>query len=165
VCSLNRTVSDSRLQKLLGRGLFVRGQSAVELALAVPLLVLLLFAGADFGRIFYLSIGVKNAARAGAQYGSQTVITAADSTGMISAARTDASNITNLTATATECTCTSSTSVAACPASYCTNNPQATFVEVHTHALFSRLVNYPGINFATTLWARPSWRLGSNESA
>jgi Flp pilus assembly protein TadG len=138
----------------------VRGQSAVELALAVPLLVLLLFAGADFGRIFYLSIGVNNAARAGAQYGSQTVITAADSTGMISAARTDASNITNLTATATECTCTSSTSVAACPTSYCTNAPQGTFVEVDTHAHFKRLVHYPGINFATTLSGKAIMQVG-----
>jgi len=57
------------------------------LAIAVPILVLLLLIGAISGRVFYMSIGVTNAARAGAQYGSQTVITSADSSGMITAAK------------------------------------------------------------------------------
>src|ERR1700684_2925808 len=80
-----------------------RGQAAVELAVAVPVLILLLIAGVDYGRVFYMSIGVNNAARAGAQYGSQTVITAADATGMIAAAKSDASNLSTLTATASQC--------------------------------------------------------------
>jgi Flp pilus assembly protein TadG len=133
------------------RGFIERGQSAVELAVAVPVLVTLLLAGADFGRIFYMNIGVKNAARAGAQYGSQTVITAADSNGMVAAARADWSNPTTLTATATQCTCVSSTTVAACPTGYCTNDAQATFVEVDTQSVFHTLVTYPGIPSSTTL--------------
>jgi Flp pilus assembly protein TadG len=128
-----------------------RGQSAVELAIAVPILVLLLLIGADFGRVFYMSTGVNNAARAGAQYGSQTVITAADSSGMITAAKADGSNFANLTATASQCTCAASNTVAACPSSYCTNSPQATFVEVDTRSVFQTLVNYPGIPTSTTL--------------
>jgi Flp pilus assembly protein TadG len=127
-----------------------RGQSAVELAITVPILVLLLV-GADFGRVFYMSTGVNNAARAGAQYGSQTVITAADSSGMITAAKADGSNFANLTATASQCTCATSNTVAACPSSYCTNSPQATFVEVDTRSVFQTLVNYPGIPTSTTL--------------
>lgn len=141
----------AEFRRAFRRGLLVRGQSAVELAVAIPVLVLLLLVGADFGRIFYTSIGVNNAARAGAQYGSQTVITAADFNGMISAAKADGSNIANLSATATQCTCESSSSVATCPASYCTNDAQATFVEVDTQALFRTLVNYPGIPSSTTL--------------
>lgn len=128
-----------------------RGQSAVELAVVVPVLMILLVAGADFCRIFYMSIGVMNAARAGAQYGSQTVITAADSAGMIAAAKTDGSNFTNLTATASQCTCASSSTLTICPSSYCANAPQATFVEVDTHGLFLTLVSYPGIPSSTTL--------------
>lgn len=131
------------------RGL--RGQSAVELAVAVPILILLLVAGADFARIFYMSIGVNNAARAGAQYGSQTVITAADSNGMVAAAKTDGSNLANLSATASQCTCASSMTVTACPSSYCANAPQATFVEVDTQGVFQTLVNYPGIPSSTKL--------------
>src|SRR5271170_4990073 len=105
----------------VSRGGLTRGQSAVELAVVVPVLLLLLVAAADFCRIFYMSIGLMNAARAGAQYGSQTVITAADSAGMIAAAKTDGSNFANLTATASQCTCASSATVTVCPSSYCTN--------------------------------------------
>jgi Flp pilus assembly protein TadG len=147
---MSRTAGENRSRKPSGRGLFAGGQSAVELAVAIPVLVVLLVAGADFGRIFYMSIAVNNAARAGAQYGSQTVITAADSNGMIAAARADASNIANLTATATQCTCVSPSSLGACPANYCTNAPQGTFVEVDTQASFRTLVNHPGIPFSTT---------------
>jgi Flp pilus assembly protein TadG len=133
------------------RDFLARGQSAVELALVVPVLLLLLLAAADFGRIFYMSIGVMDAARAGAQYGSQSVITAADSPGMVAAAKKDGSNLANLSATASQCTCASSVTVTACPSSYCTNAPQATFVEVDTQGLFQTLVSYPGIPSSTTL--------------
>jgi Flp pilus assembly protein TadG len=128
------------------------GQSAVELAIAVPVLALLLLGAADFGRVFFMGIAVNNAARAGAQYGSQTVITAADVSGMQAAATTDGSNIPSLTATASQCTCESPRgSVAACSDSYCDANATATFVEVDTSATFSTLVNYPGIPHSMTL--------------
>jgi Flp pilus assembly protein TadG len=127
------------------------GQSAAELALIAPILLLLLLASADFARVFYMAIAVNNAARAGAQYGSQTVITAADSQGMAAAAKSDGSNVPNLTATASQCTCEASTTVTACSASYCTNNPTATFVEVDTSAPFQTLVTYPGIPSSLTL--------------
>jgi Flp pilus assembly protein TadG len=128
-----------------------KGQSSVELAVAIPLLVLMLLAGTDFGRIFYMSSGVNSAARAGAQYGSQSVITAANAAGMVSAARTDGTNLTNLTVTASQCTCATSLNVTACPTAYCTNAPQATFVVVNTADVFTTLVNYPGIPSSTTL--------------
>jgi Flp pilus assembly protein TadG len=127
------------------------GQSAVELAVAIPLLMLLLLAGMDFARVFYMSSAVNSAARAGAQYGSQSVITAADAVGMVAAAKTDGSNLTALTASASQCTCATSTYVAACPTNYCTNAPQATFVQVNTSQVFTTLVTYPGIPSSTTL--------------
>ena len=64
---------------------------------------------------------------------------------------TDGTNIPSLSATASQCTCEASTSVAACAASYCTSNPNATFVEVDTSAPFHTLVNYPGIPSSMTL--------------
>ena len=128
----------------LGRA---NGQSMVELALAMPVLTLLLLGVADFGRLFYVWIAVNNAAQAAAQYGSQSVITAADATGIAQAAKTDGSDIAGLSATASQCTCASGTSVTVCSGtSYnCTNAPQATYVEVDTQATFHTLINYPGI--------------------
>ena len=120
----------------------------VELAVIAATLVALLLIAGDFGRLFYLSIAVNNAARAGAQYGSQSLVTAADLTGMQNAATTDSSSV---TATASECTCATSTNVAACAASYCTDNPQATYVTVNTQATFRTLFHFSFIPTSVTL--------------
>ena len=45
-----------------------RGQSLVELALVMPLLILLLAGMADLGRAFYGYISITNGAREGARY-------------------------------------------------------------------------------------------------
>jgi Flp pilus assembly protein TadG len=125
----------------------------VELAVAMPVLVLLLLAAADFGRLFYAWIGVNNAARAGAQYGSQGLANAGNSAAMILAATTDGANISGLTATASQCTCVSGTSVTVCSGSNynCTNAPQATFVEVDTQTTFHTVISYPGIPSSITV--------------
>lgn len=128
---------------------WLRGQSAVELALVTPILVVLLLVAADFGRVFYTSIAVNNAARAGAQYGSESIVTAADSAGITAAARTDGWS--SLSVTATQCTCETSTIVTACATSYCTNNPSATYVTVTVTAPFTTLVAYPGLPSSITL--------------
>jgi Flp pilus assembly protein TadG len=131
------------------------GQSAVELALMFPVVALFLVIAADFGRLFYTNVGLRGAARAGAQYGSQSVVTAADSSGMIAAAQQDGSTIAGLSATANQCTCESGSSVTACATSYsstyCTNNPQATYVIVKAQASFHTLVTYPGVPSTLTL--------------
>jgi Flp pilus assembly protein TadG len=127
------------------------GQSAVELALLTPVLMALLLIAADLGRVFYFAIVVDSAARAGAQYGSQSVITAADSAGIKAAAKTDANNISGLSVTASQCTCESSTTVTACASSYCTNSSSATYVLVNTQMTFHTVVTYPGIPSSISL--------------
>lgn len=46
-----------------------RGQALVELAIILPLMLLLLAGAIDLGRAFYLYIGMQNAAREGAAHG------------------------------------------------------------------------------------------------
>jgi Flp pilus assembly protein TadG len=129
-----------------------RGQSYVELAFAVPVLVTVLLVAADFGRLFYTYIEVVNAARAAAQYGSNSVVTAADSSGMVAAAKQDGANISNLTVTASQCTCgTATTSVQACASSYCTDDPAGNYVVVNAQTPFSTIVKYPGLPSSVTL--------------
>jgi Flp pilus assembly protein TadG len=48
-----------------------RGSNLLELALVIPLLLLMMAAIADFGRAFYSYIGVTNAAREGARTASR----------------------------------------------------------------------------------------------
>ncbi|CAN5198787.1 hypothetical protein BH23CHL9_BH23CHL9_04030 [soil metagenome] len=45
-----------------------RGQGLVELALILPLLLLLLLGAIDFGRVFFGWVAVTNASRVGANY-------------------------------------------------------------------------------------------------
>jgi Flp pilus assembly protein TadG len=127
---------------------FKRGQAAVELALVSPLLGLLLVGTADFGRAFYFNQEVVAAARAGAQYGSQSVATATDTSGISAAALANGINVPGLSASSSVCTCESPapTGETACGTGYCNGaNSSETYVSVTTTATFKTLVHYPGI--------------------
>ncbi len=141
-----------------------KGQSAVELAVVVPVLALLLVVVADFGRVFFVSVAVNNAARAGAQYGSEKPQNAANFPGMELAASTDfgcvasggvtCPNFPNWsTPTATQCTCKAANpqTVTLCDASYCTHAPTAIYVTVSTSATYNTLLSYPGVQNSYTL--------------
>ena len=58
----------------------VRGQSLVELALALPILLLILLGLADLGRAFYYTSAIANAARVGAAYAAMNSSTATAAT-------------------------------------------------------------------------------------
>ena len=57
-----------------------KGQAMVEFALVLPLLVLIFLPLVDFGRLFYFTMTLTQAVRAGAQYGISQDIAAADVT-------------------------------------------------------------------------------------
>jgi Flp pilus assembly protein TadG len=127
---------------MLMRRKTMRGQSAVEFALAAPALALLLVVVSDFGRVFYSAISVTSAAQAGVQYGAQNLTTAVDYNGMQQAALSDGRSIAGLTANASGfCMC--SGAVVACSPRGCAE-PQI-FVQVRTQANFNTLLHYPGI--------------------
>lgn len=65
-----------------GVGLMVEqaGQSLVEFALALPVLLLILLGLADFGRAFYYTTAISNAARAGAEYAAKNAGSGATAT-------------------------------------------------------------------------------------
>jgi Flp pilus assembly protein TadG len=70
-----------------------RGQAMVELAIALPILLLLTLGVIEFGRAAYYSIEVSDAARAGAQYGSQSLADAANTVNITQAALNSAQDI------------------------------------------------------------------------
>jgi Flp pilus assembly protein TadG len=138
------------------------GQSLLELALVLPMLLLLLVGTIEIGRFAYYSIVVSNAARAGAQYGAQNLTTAADLAGMQTAANNDA-NIAGLTVTPiVQCGCTG-TAVGlsgACPAALCIlpNHPLV-YVQVTATRSVSSLFSYPGIPANVTLTSTEKMRV------
>ena len=58
----------AKAQRARQRSATSNGQSLVELALIMPLMLALVLAAVDVGRLFYAYIGVQNAAREGAAY-------------------------------------------------------------------------------------------------
>ena len=81
------------------------GGALIELALVLPVLVLIFVGTIDFGRVFYTSQSLTNAARAGVQYGAHSAARSADIPGMENTAEA-ASSSPGITATATRlCQC------------------------------------------------------------
>ena len=139
------------------------GQSLVELALVLPILLLLLVGIIEIGRFSYYSILVSNAARAGAQYGAQNLIAAADANGMETAAKNDGENVGPLNVTAIRtcgCTGTAATLGGACPAPACALPDHAlVYVEVTATGTFNSLFNYPGLPAAIALSSTEKMRV------
>lgn len=79
------------------RGRHVRGQSLIELALVVPVLIVVLLGIAEFSRLWYAYITVDNAARVGAQYGAQSREAARDVAGIEAAVREEIATLFDVT--------------------------------------------------------------------
>jgi TadE-like protein len=122
------------------------GQSLVEIAFVLPVLLLLLVGIIEIGRFSYYSILVANAARAGAQYGAQDVTTAFDPNGIKAAARKDGQvpgiNL-QVNVPAPQCGC-SPAALGVCPAAGGCANP-VMYVEVTASETVGTLFRYPGV--------------------
>lgn len=104
-----------------------RGSALVELAVSLPLLVLLLVGTVDFARVFYTAIELTNAARAGAQYGAASLANSAQDTAMETTA-TSSVNISGVSADASRlCQCADASGTwpfsATTPPNNCTSPP------------------------------------------
>jgi Flp pilus assembly protein TadG len=132
----NRLITDSN------------GQSLMELAFTLPLLAVLLFGTAEFGRLCYVGIEVTNAAHAAATYGSQNRATASDNSGMTTAATNDGTNLTNLQVTPQHlCAATYSDA----PTTDCTTTTAIEYVQVNTQVTVASLFHSYGFGGNYTL--------------
>ena len=129
----------------------------IELAALTPVLVVILLGAADLSRVYYLSIALNNAARAGVQYGVQSATTAADTTGMQTAATNDTTGITGVTATASEyCQCPNGAPFSCGVSNSCTD--KRVYVKVITSATFTTLFTYPGLPHTVSLTSQAVMR-------
>lgn len=120
------------------------GSAAIELAVALPMLCLILVGTADFGRVFAESIAVQNASRMGVQYAIVNLSNATpDYNAIQSAALAELPNATGATAAARQyCRCGNNGSENDCSS---TCSSQARYVEVTVRKSFTPLISYPGI--------------------
>jgi Flp pilus assembly protein TadG len=135
------------------------GSSAVEVALMAPILVLLLVGGVDFGRGYYVALEVSSAAESGALYGS---LNTSDTTGMVAAAKLNATDVPGLTATASRgCECSDGTgAVASCSSVPTCAVNVVDFVEVDTAATYKPIFKFPGIPATFALTGKGRMRAG-----
>ena len=121
------------------------GSALAEMAIILPMLALLIAGSIEVGRYGYYSIVVGNAARAGVQYGAQTLGTAADDAGMRASALNDGQHLTGLDATASHtCRCADGTA-SNCASGDCPTSHRIVFVQVAATGTFGSLLNYPGL--------------------
>ena len=138
------------------------GQALVELALILPIFILLLTGTAEIGMIAYASIEVSNAALAGVSYGAQSHTTASDSANILLAATQDAPNLTNISATQSlACTCSDGTAITCATAGASCVSPGRIIetVTVNTSAPINTLFHFPGIPNSLTLTGKAVMRV------
>ena len=145
------------------------GQSLLELAFLVPVLLLVALGVIEVGRYAYIGILVGNAARAGTAYGTQSLPQSVDTVGITTAADNDfqnnGQNVSSLTVTAAvSCGCDSTGTVAAAActgagAGTCASGHWVVILSVTASGTFSSLFNYPGIPASITVSRTSSMRV------
>jgi Flp pilus assembly protein TadG len=172
-----RTKTTMRCWSRIGRGsgvlLSPSGQSLLEVALLLPMLVALLLGVIELGRYSYISILVGNAARAGAAYGAQSLAQAIDTAGIQSAATNDfrfnGQIPGSLTVTSsTSCGCDTGGTITGAQCSTITNSNAGScnlpghwvvMVSVTASGAFNSLFNYPGIPSTLTVSSTATLRV------
>ena len=149
------------------------GQAFVELALVLPMLILLVVGGAEVGRLAYADIEVSNAARAGVAYAMQghSTVAASQFTNIENAAKQDAPDIHSLVVDPPilTCYCETSAGVTTALASCSSTDANLTtcaspssiviYVEVDTHAGVDTVFHFPGIPNSVTLRGTATMRV------
>lgn len=126
------------------------GAPLIELALLLPVLLLLLVGAVDYGRGYYAAIEVSSAAESGALYGT---LNPSDTAGMISMAKLDAADVSGLSATAAYgCECSDGSNASAnCVATPACSSNVVKYVQVTASANYSPILPYPGIPSSISL--------------
>jgi Flp pilus assembly protein TadG len=125
------------------------GTSLVEFALVAPVLIFLLIGMIEIGRFGYYAILAANAARAGAQYGSQDLSKAQDTDGIKNAVAQDGQNLSNWNAngaiTATPLCSVNGGALQTCGAGSSPAAGNVYYVRVQVTGTFTSLLHYPGL--------------------
>jgi len=137
------------------------GSGLVELALLIPICLLLLSGAIDLGQAFYVATQVTAAAHAGAIYGVENP---SDISGMESAAKSGAASLSGISASANYgCECSDGSSVTASCGSIpsCTYN-FVNYVDVIASARYVPAIQYPWMPGSLTFVREARMRTGGD---
>lgn len=119
--------------------------SLMEVAIMMPVLLMLLMGAVDMGRAYYLANEVAGAADAGAVYGSQNPT---DTTGMMDAVKADAPDVSGIGGQASygcECSDGSGQSASCSSPPSCSTTNLVYYVTVQATATYTPLFPWPGL--------------------
>lgn len=131
------------------------GGAMVELAVVLPLLLVIAIGVMDYGRVFATSVTVANAARAGAEYGTANLGNYLDQTAIQNFAKLDAAEAGTVTVSSRTfyvCGTTESTSPS------CGGAAPEVYVEVTASKVVSLIMRYPGIPPSITVSRMATFR-------
>lgn len=152
LCSLPRHVRNAAGDQ--------RGVAAVEFAILIPLLSLMVVSVTDIGLALYRKMQVENAAQAGAQY---AIARGFDTNGIANAvaSATSATNITASPPPVQFCGCPSSAGVSTVTCgTVCTGGTQAgTYTTVSARATYYTIIDYQIVAATYTYTAQSTTRL------
>ena len=133
------------------------GAALAEMAIVFPVLLLLLIGVVDYGRLYYTSITVANAARAGAEYGAHSSEASVNFSAMKSFAQGDGQEAGTLTLAARNyCQCAGAAN-ASCTA--CTGGVAPdVFVEVTASKMVKMLLRFPGLPDSISIIRKATFR-------
>jgi uncharacterized Zn-finger protein len=120
------------------------GAAALELAVVLPLLVILAIGVAEFGRVYFTAIRVANAAMAGAHFGAQSS-GSGDPDFIRQVVRDDANDQTLVVNSNRTCRCPDSETPIACSSTCLGYGHPQLFIDVTASKSFSLLFSYPGL--------------------
>lgn len=136
------------------------GIAVIEFALVLSLLMLMLLAAGDFGRIFYAQIGLENAVRSGATYGTRVGGAYTNDAAILAAANDDDGGLVGVSITipSKACTCADGSPVA-CDG-YCvgTDPTPKIFLTVQADYNFVSITDFPGLPTNVPLRAKAVMR-------
>jgi Flp pilus assembly protein TadG len=135
-----------------------RGTALIELTIILPLLVLFIIGAVEFGRVYYAAITVANAARAGAQFGTQEN-QSANFAGMTQAAQAEAADLGAIESYPSNfCRCPDGSAIA-CTGATCPGygTPQV-FVKDSVIKSITFLFKYPGLPQTVTVRRTATFR-------
>ncbi len=122
-----------------------RGTSTVEMALMLPLLILLVLGATDLGRLFYDAITVANAARAGLSYAVLDESKSRDTGKITEIAENDIGSVGGVTLNVSRiCECADA-SVVDCETGTCDEGASRVYVRLEAQKTFTTTLPYPGV--------------------
>jgi len=133
------------------------GTALVELAIALPFLLLAAIGVTEFGRVYFNAIRIANATMAGAEFGARNSGTG-DPDNIRQVVRDDAGDQTLVVTSNAVCRCPGSDAPVTCSNTCAGYGPPQFFIEVTTTKTHNFLLRYPGIPQSITVTRTATFR-------